>query len=88
YTAEEILVLNRITEIKALSFASTNRTLNLQCLSREQRRQAILQAIGAMKQEVKVAGVQAPETIPELLHQIIALNKVLTSLQSPTGGRA
>jgi DNA primase len=81
FAPDELQVLNKIIESKSLSYHSINRMESLRSLAKEQKKRAIQKAISAMKAEVHIAGARTPEAVPDMLQQIMTLNKALASLQ-------
>ncbi len=82
FTPEEVRILNRVTGSNVVPFECADRGARLAKLILEVKRQTLQKSIAAMKQQVQIAGAQAPETVGEILMQIVALNRTLTEVQT------
>ena len=81
FTVEEAKMLEIITHADEAQFLSASRTASLARLILVHKRQAVQRSITSMKQQVQLAAARAPETVPELLQQIMLLSGTLTSIE-------
>lgn len=82
FTAQEVRILNRVTESNVVPFECADRAARIAKLILEHKRQTLQKSISAVKQQVQIAGAKAPETVSEILQQIVILNRTLTEIQT------
>ena len=82
FTVPEVRILNRVTESNVVPFECSDRGARLAKLVLEHKRQTLQKSISAVKQQVQIAGAKAPETVSEILQQIVLLNRTLTEIQT------
>ena len=86
FTVDEAKILETITAAPESQFTSANRADSLERLMLDQKLQSVLRSIASMKQQVQLAAARAPETVSEILQQIVVLSGTLTSLERQIKG--